>query len=376
MHDRSVRNLARLQASGSTFRMFNLLAISRAHGSDPDYLSSPVFKHPHLNRTIVLKHRLRRNEGDLFSTPRTTATKVILPIDSTDLKLGGHYVFVGQIGFDATFAATFGETALQESVDRRTLELLDQLPSLDPFLLREQLRRAGVSPAPCYFDISPGDRQKMFAFVETEIEALVRMCLGSDTASGTSGARFVRKILSTQVDVEMEPLRLTLRLAPEEYQEGVFCWRGFLFYKWTLDNLTSEIGALLTEVDCVRPMGASVENGLYIEKMRAGVRGRVLASCDMVRGVIKTYDDAYARLVAGRPQAFREFLRDAPRMFSQLGEHLGALRHIVSFWRYRFPKSHPRQVPADELEEILTDFEQSLALPEGQVPRALADAAA
>ena len=38
--------------------------------------------------------------------------------------------------------------------DLKTLRLIDQLPSLDPFLLREQLRRGGVDAAPCYFALS------------------------------------------------------------------------------------------------------------------------------------------------------------------------------------------------------------------------------
>jgi hypothetical protein len=46
-------------------------------------------------------------------------------------------------------------------------------------------------------------------------------------------------------------------------------------------------------------------------------------------------------------------------MFSRLGEQLGALQHIVSFWRYRFaPGRAP--VGAGELIDILMDFEAGL----------------
>ena len=43
------------------------------------------------------------------------------------------------------------------------------------------------------------------------------------------------------------------------------------------------------------------------------------------------------------PKTFRDFLLSAPHMFLELGEKLGAISHIVSFWRYRFPTGHARQ---------------------------------
>src|SRR5262249_7920229 len=151
-------------------------------------------------------------------------------------------------------------------------------------------------------------------------------------------ARLVRKILSSQVDTETEPLRLTLRLEPEDYQDGVFCWKGFLFYKWTLDSLMSDVGAVMAEVETINVRGGNAEAALYIEKMRATVRRGLVDCCETMQATLKIYDDAYAKLVNGKPQSFRDFLLDAPRMFNQLGEHLGALQHIVSFWRFRFPR--------------------------------------
>ena len=37
------------------------------------------------------------------------------------------------------------------------------------------------------------------------------------------------------------------------------------------------------------------------------------------------------------PTAFRDFLLKAPAMFNELGERLGGIEHILSFWRFRFP---------------------------------------
>ena len=43
-------------------------------------------------------------------------------------------------------------------------------------------------------------------------------------------------------------------------------------------------------------------------------------------------------------------------MFLELGEKMGAISHIVSFWRYRFPPGRPAMIDAEELATIFQDF--------------------
>jgi hypothetical protein len=57
------------------------------------------------------------------------------------------------------------------------------------------------------------------------------------------------------------------------------------------------------------------------------------------------------------PAAFRRFLSDAPSMFHELGERLGAVNHIISFWSYRFPQNTRIRVSTEEFTDLLADFE-------------------
>ncbi len=72
--------------------------------------------------------------------------------------------------------------------DMEVIELIDTLPSLDPFLVRETLRRAGHNIAPCYFAISQGDLERMHAYVGEAITELVEMALGRMAGTPTSSA--------------------------------------------------------------------------------------------------------------------------------------------------------------------------------------------
>ena len=70
MTDRTIRNLAHLGRSASTARVLNLLKIWFEHGYEPDWAERPVFQTLALNRSLIIKHRLRRDEVDLLTDGR------------------------------------------------------------------------------------------------------------------------------------------------------------------------------------------------------------------------------------------------------------------------------------------------------------------
>jgi hypothetical protein len=363
VNDRTVRSLAHLEQSASTARVLNLLRVHNLRRLDPEHGEKPFFRNATLNKSIFLKHRLRRNERELFHDGRRTATKIIIPIDGADLKLGGRFAFVGQINFERMVSDFLGEGWLHEGSDRQLLSIIDRMPSLDPFLLREQLRRHGRDPARCYFEISDSDMKRMFRFVEREIQKLIELCY-KDQRQGYDerlGSRLVTKILSAAVDAETEPLRLTLRLDKQEYQEGVFCWKGFLYYKWTLTDVLGDVARVADAVGEVKPRGAmDNETKAAIAKARVSLKASILDALEAARKALRVYDAAFASLVDGKPLSFREFLLAAPSMFWDLGERLGAVNHIVSFWNFRFPRGQLPVVTGTELADILADFSESL----------------
>jgi len=360
--DRAVRNLANLRKSASTARVLNLLHVWRQHGQTQDWKSQPLFSNQMLNKALLIKHRLRRNETEQFRVRRHVATKIVLPIDGEDLRIGGRYLFVDQIGFEKAMEESFGISPLHP--DRQTLALIDELPSLDPFLLREQLRRSGQTPAACYFSLSEADVARMTAFVADEIRPLVDLSVGLDNDLSTENpvARMTAKMMSNSAGEDLSALGQTLQLPPHEYEEGVFCWKGFLYYKWAMQNVTGEIGSVVDSVHRVRASGpVDVEQYAEIDRAREKIRHRILMTCEATADMLRVYDAAFRGLTQeGRPTAFREFLRDAPLLFARLGERLGAVQHIVSFWNYRMAPDKP-PLTADELIDLLSDFEMSLS---------------
>ena len=362
-HNRALRSLQNLQDKASTSRTLNLVAVWRKNADEDEYRSNPLFIHPVLNRCIIVKHRLRQNERDVFPDGRAEATKVILPIDISNMRAGARSFFIGQNGYDETLTYLFGSDDEHKARDNDLLLLIETLPSLDPFLMRERLKKSGYHPARCYFDITDADSARMFKFVCQEVAPLIGLSFDdTDVRFNDKTAKLATKILTNTGDTELEPLRQGLGMDQASFQEGVFCWKGFIYYKWTLFDLLPKVRPVSEEIRNIKPFGPVTDDDkVFILASRTRLAAAVAKSCETVRRTLKIYDDAYADMTRnGQPQAFREFLLKAPGMFKELGELLGGVQHIISYWRYRFPEGGRLRIVGDELAELLADFECSI----------------
>ena len=355
-----VRNLANLSETASTSRILNLTQIHAASSKDPGYRLSPFFRNVQLNKAMVVKHTVRPNEREYFARPRRTATKIILPFDGSDLKLGGRAIFVDQIGFEAFAASYFNDKDIASNPDVQVLRCLEDIPSLDPFLVREHLARQGFRPAPCYLKISPHDLQAMVSYANIEIQRLVLKATGGGAESGA--VRLTTKILANTLDRELEPLRNTFKMGEDEFSEGLFSWRGFLYFKWRHRDLQTEIQALIDDLTSYRTVGPTDdETKAYLIKARPRLARKIVTAMNATQMILNIYDMAYRAMAEGsNPGPFRAFLIKGPSLFFTLGESLGILSHIGAFWAYRAGGKGQSRLLAAELADILVDFEDSL----------------
>jgi hypothetical protein len=367
--DRTLRRLTALQQSASTARVLNLLATHRKPDPEGELAKAPFFANHLLDRSIILKHRLRSHEYVHVGSPKPTATKILIPFDGCDLRSGARSIFIGEREFEPVMTSMFGPEVRPGTRDWRVMELIDELPSLDPFLLREHLRANDIQPARGYFAISDADVQRMFDFVRTEMNGLVRLSSGERSSSYAYASRLVDKLLSPSADSGFEPLKETLKLNDKEYQDGVFCWRGFLYYKWSLGDLSPVLARMLAEMERIQGRGPNDPDALaYISAAKQRIRTAATETMARVHAMLEVYNSAYSALtVDSKPNAFRDFLLTAPSMFRDLGEQLGAIQHISSLWRYRFPLDKRRAITPSELMDVFLDFEGSLAFSDREV---------
>lgn len=342
--------------------MLNLVSSWHKNRTDSEYIAKPLFNNSVLNRSIIIKHKLRADEFELFDHNKSTGTKILVPIDVKDLRLGGQYLFINQKNFDLIVKSSLGESFFGDNRDRTVLDLLDATPSLDPFLVREQLKRFGIFPADCYFEISKADIEKMHAFVTREINMLVSKSFDGKQNNLLQAGVFVNKILSNSADEYLDPLRINLQMQPDEFSESLFSWRGFLYYKWCRVSNIPKINSVMKQMIKYNPAGPlDNETRQEIKAIKISLSKGLIATISAIDSILARYDEAYVGLTTNdNPQIFRQFLLNAPLFFKELGECLGVVSHIISYWSYRFPSENAPLVSGSELLRIFTDFDDSL----------------
>jgi hypothetical protein len=369
--DRTYRSLRGLEKTASTSRVLNLAALSARNAGNAEHERNPFFVAQSLNGAVLVRHRLREQEREVFDRVRFTATKLIIPFERSDLGLGGRSLFVQERGWLDVLGELRGDYP-DLSRDVAVLEAIDELPSLDPFLLREHMKRRGFDISPTHFEISAPDLARMQRFVGSEIAKLIELAYRDTDGQEGNITRLVEALLSSRTDDRLEPLRLTLRLEKENYKEGIFAWKGFLYYKWVLNSLWGNLRDVFAELGKVRVVGPiDSETARELEQLKQRLRQKMERQVKMVMTNLGVYDQVFQQLTEdGNAQAFRDFLLKSPDMFLQLGDGCGLVSHIATFWRYQFPRGKPLAANALELMDTLQDFELSLGSNDPEAPAA------
>jgi hypothetical protein len=351
------RSLANLEAAASTTRVLNLTEVGREWGAAAAWREQPLFRAWALNNAMLIKHR---PGGDSAVTTRIHLAGIG--------GVPGPVIVLGRSGWREELArGCAADEGPAFHADLAVLQALDELPAFDPFLIREQLGRLGRSVAACYVPTSADEVEAVRAFIINEVAKLVMLAIGARRVEQT--ARLVGAIMSAQDDPRLEPLRLTFGLEPDAFREGVFAWKGFLYYKRQLAQLKSpvniasaELGRLVLLDPC--PPLISKYFGAGQERIRRALSQDLAAAAQL----LAVYDKAFTDLTEqGDPRTFREFLAAAPALFFRLGERMGALSHFAAYWRRRYPVGIKVEATGADACELLRDIDVGLGdWPEGE----------
>ena len=302
-----------------------------------------------LNRAIVMKYTprpgrvARSTPSDGSSRPRSCC-----PSSRNDLSLGSFSSLVGQKDFSRTISRHLNGAERLSERDERVLGLIDELPTLDPFLLYALLKSHGLDISPVYFQLSEADRQAIQQQMAQAFAPLVQLCL-PDGQVDTDGAKtFVDKILNFEESEEIDSLRAAFRLSPELFAVAMFAWRGIIYYKWRSGGLHTPLGAAAAKIRALKlpEAGAGVIPDHGGEQSRTKILRMAATAAARVQEINTRYDVAFADFVNARQaDQFRQFLISAPSLFLICGQSLAIIEQVINF-ADAGPHTSPREALA------------------------------
>jgi hypothetical protein len=358
-----VQSLRSITARSASARVLDLHSLALDAADDPEHATRPMFTHPVLNRTIIVKHHPRPGEFEHGDDPGAIVTKIIFPFDPGDLDLGGQFLLVGDPDLSALLERHLDYRDSDPARDLAVLQLLDRLPTLDPFLLHEALTANKIDVAPCYFRLSAADKAEMRDFVAHQVETLIGLCFVGAAVSEAQTKRLAALILAEGDSPELDPLRLTMRMEPPEFAQAMFCWKAVLYYRWRSRALWPEVKATRRSIAMIDTSRFDLNAAPFIRAAIGRLDGLMSDSERRIAELFRIYDEVFSALIAQRsPEPFRRFLVDGPRVFARLGERMGRLEQLVSFWSHQFSGQKPRQLSQEAVFDGLRNLLSALSL--------------
>jgi hypothetical protein len=366
MSNNKTGNLAHIRSSATTSRVLNLVQIQQRNAEEPGFADKPLFLNSRLNASIIIKHSPRMHERSFFDIFRSSATKIIFPIDRKELQLGGMSMFVEEVDARKKLAGFLGVPMndLPFERDYELLRELSEMASFDPYLLRERVLRLGRDVHRAYFAISDADIARISDLTRRELERLVRLAFSSQPKMLNVLTQRLNDIfLNDESDEALAPLTSAMGLPAERHHETMFCWKGFIYYKWQMEQVITRIPVMVSQLRRLRVTDARPADKADVASLIFRIADGIEQHLKDVQKTIADYDLSFAGMVEHqRPADFQRFLMNAPQAFDSVGQSLSRIMHIASFWDFRFKAGVRLSLTYDDAMELLEDFAHQLSI--------------
>ena len=363
------QTLARTLDAGraSTLNCFaataDIAAMSAAVG-DGDKIG-PLFRNKYLNNCIILKiiALTRRDRRRTYATD----TLLYFPYNAENIYEGGDSVLFSDPKRDALLRHKCGldpddPAQLDDSEhDQRLLEMLADIPTLDPFLLREKAMQLDIVEEinPAYFNLTQQEWAAFQAPIREKIDALVRKALGvthgletSDIANHVS--KFLDKIWEARDIENIESFVDSLAIPRDRAPELFFAWKAICYYQAQSQALEPSLKRLFQWVGDPRT-ALPIDLMNLREELREQVETEITLLKQRMReyyrktlSILNIYEDSYQQFIEqSNPEPFKRFLGDAQEQFLALAACLSANAHAVNLiedqWRRGGPQVYSVQ---------------------------------
>lgn len=338
-----------------------------------------LFKCRGLNRTVIFKYpnfdahenpfasaASRRSGGTVRRSfavgRRPIRTAIYIPHDAGEVEGGGFALFADDPDAQPLMVRHIGlapEGDPAHADDWRILRLLMDLPSLDPFLVENAFRQAGIEAHPAYLAIDHEDADVIRESIADKVKPIIARAVGRLDPAKLDGRarRFVDAIWDdSQTDASqfITAFGITEAEAPAIFS----AWKGVAFFAYEFDKNRAELKQLMAWLASKQSL--PVDSRLLpdtdrhlVGMLRDSIRDSAKTVVTSMIEVLKRYDEGYATLIdQNDPRVFRDFLLHAPNHFWTLGACNAAMAQAITTWRRYMRFSRGGALTFEHLERL------------------------
>jgi hypothetical protein len=338
-------------------RVFNCNEMTRKiMARNPE--AAPFFRSKPLNTIVLIKDAVPESERTKFSP--SVGTKLFFPFNEANIYEGGRTIFLHDKHVQKAIQNHFGDGALsQESLaeDMRILKILDKLPSLDPFLLKDVFLGHKIVVNEDYFEVSQETWNEIELFMLQRFETLVQAAFPNAESSDDKARVLIEKMWEARDIEALRPLIEAFRLPMNEALDIFAAWKGIVYYsfqyqrdqvkmtdllKWLVLNNVPVVGVPTPEL---KELLGQIEFSI----------GRIKTEWKMVDDIVRDYQNSYDKMFRYKTSSseFLTFLKQSNKIYWEIGNSLGKINHAVYCWDVMTSRFNERKLPWANLQEVV-----------------------
>jgi len=338
-------------------RVFNCNVMThQILAKDPN---APQFYHcKPLNGTLLIKDTATGN--DARKTGGSIGTKLYFPFNVENIYEGGRTIFVHDRLLEKAIIGQYGEGAIAKdnlAYDLRVLNILDQLPSLDPFLMKDAFLRQKIGMNNDYFVISAEAWSEIEQFMLQRFEPLVKAAFPESAASDEKARQLINTIWEARDLAALKPLITAFRLPENEALDIFASWKGIVYYAFQYQSQKVELVDMMKWLKASETAGAGVPTSerKEMEGMLNLVREQMKNEWQKIEATVRQYEDAYDKMFKFKTSSndFLTFLKNSNQIYWELGNSIGKTNQGLYCWKVMTSRFIGSKIGWLQLQEIM-----------------------
>jgi hypothetical protein len=332
------------------------------------------FKVPRMHGLVVLKEAIVNDRSQRGPDQPVVGTNLYFPYNCNDVYEGGRSVFFHDPHLMSVLNEQFGLEGSSMSKtdvdhDLKILRILDGLPSLDGFLMRDALEIEGVITNENFFEVPEKERLAIYEFIRQKFEPLVAAAFGTHASVADKVAFFIDKIWEARDRTALQPLVQAFRF-PEENALAIFAsWKGIIYYSFEYGRAKMKreaFGLWLRDKAVPRdPVPRDMMD--HVNTLRKMTIAKLRHHWALAENISQEYETLYGKFVSSREGVgkFLEFLNRSKQIYWRMGDSLSKINHAIHCWDVVTAAFGERKLPADKLESLFQMLQMILAAEKG-----------
>ena len=341
----------------------------------------PFFQIPSLNRVVIFKYpNFKVEVSDAASTnfskkdaslsdDRPVETALYIPNDEDHPHEGGYAVYLRQKDAEKLLQRYVGiaQDGMTDAMKRDLtfLQMIDDLPSLDPFLLKTAFVRHKVQCNPAYLLMGEEEEDNIKSVIRDKVRPIVNKALGADANETSKTQRFIEAIWDPTIP-EAALFIQAFKIDSKEVA-NVFCaWKGVSFYQYQFEINKPLIADVIRWLKSEKSTPIDHrEHRAFLpqqEMFKQQVLKKTLNVLANINQIFKDFDACYKKFISdGDPISFRNFLITSHYRYWLLGYCCTALMHTRNIFERCLSEGTRGTLRFEQLNDMLMNIDSTVS---------------